>query len=293
MGRWYINRIDSLASAGSWPPRRAYSILMALYLATFLSASGQTAKLGPGQLPFEVVSVRPSSPGNPYGRLGFTADGYIATNASLLMIIRTAYGYSIERRDSLDAGIAGVPNWAKTENFDIAAKIGDADLGDFKKLTDVQRRQLLQEVLADRFKLSVHLEERQVLQYALVPAKNGPRVAVSKVEDPGAGTVHWSKNGLIDAKAISISGFDQIVSQIVGRTVQDRTGLTGEYDLHVQWVPDAVMPQPPSQADVTPVYTSGASFFTALQEQLGLKLESTKGPEQTLVVDHVQRPSPN
>ena len=186
-----------------------------------------------------------------------------------------------------------MPNWAKTEKFDIAAKIGDADLGDFKKLTDVQRRQLLQEVLADRFKLSGHLEEKQVLQYALVPAKNGPKVAASKVGDPGAGTVHWSKNGLIDLKATSISGFVEIVSQIVGRTVQDRTGLVGVFDFHVQWVPDTAMPQPPGQGDVTPVYTPGPSIFTALQEQLGLKLESTKGPEQTLVVDHVERPSAN
>lgn len=289
-----INRVDKQVMDEAWRPSRTCLILVVVCIAANSFASGQTEKSGVRVPTFEVVSVKPSNPRAQFARLRFTADGYIAENASLLMLIRTAYGYSIARRDSLDEGIAGVPNWVKTQNFDIAAKVGDADLSDFKKLTDIQRNQMLQGILADRFKLSVHQEIKQVPQFALVVGKNGPKVAASKFGDPDAGKVHWSKNGLIEVKAISMSSFDQILSQIVGRTVQDKTGLTGLYDLTVHWTPDPVMPQSPSQAEMTPTnIISGPSVFTALQEQLGLKLESTRGPEETLVIDHVERPLPN
>ena len=228
---------------------------------------------------FAVASVRPNnSPGTQF-RLAFTDDGVRVSNASLLMIIRAANGMF----NSLDDKFIGIPNWAKTEKFDIEAKVDSSDAAAFKKMPFSQRQQMVQVMLTERFQLKTHLEMKEQAVYALVVAKGGAKLKLAQPaegSDPG-GTIA-RKKGEIAAQNIVLSQLISALTQTLGRTVQDRTTeLTGKYDITLDWAPD------------DDAQDSGASIFTAIQEQLGLKLESTKGMVQCLVVDHVERPSEN
>jgi uncharacterized protein (TIGR03435 family) len=124
------------------------------------------------QLPeFEVVSVKPNKSDTTLFRLYFTADGVRIENASMLMIIRAAYGMF----NSLDDKFIGIPDWAKVERFDIEAKVNEADAPAFQKLNFDNRQLMVQAMLVDRFKLQTHRETREQPVYVLVVAKNGPK----------------------------------------------------------------------------------------------------------------------
>jgi uncharacterized protein (TIGR03435 family) len=143
-------------------------------------------------------------------------------------------------------------------------------------------------MLADRFKLSVHWETRELPVYALVVAKNGPRLTATKQPDKGS-DIGWD-NGTLTAKQVSMQDLSETLTQVLsrelGRVVIDSTGIAGRYDLTLKWADDDSTPAAtPDEAD------PGPSVFTAIQEQLGLKLESTKGPVKVLVIDHAEIPS--
>ena len=145
---------------------------------------------------------------------------------------------------------------------------------------------MLQALLADRFGLKVHQETRQLPIYALVVAKGGPRFQPSKINGTTVSNGHAQ---------ITVTGSDHTVallaeqlSRTLGRVVVDKTGLDGRYELSLKWTPDDA----PGGAGTAPADT-GPSIFTAIQEQLGLKLESQKGPVPILVVDHIDLPSQN
>lgn len=173
---------------------------------------------------------------------------------------------------------------------------------------------MIQSLLADRFKLKVSHSTRELPVYALVVAKTGPKLHDAKPGDTypngikgpdgrpvgGAGMMRMRPGQLI-GQGFSIASLAGLLSQQLGRTVMDQTGLKGNYDFTLQWTSDqrpVAMPAGPvgvsSGADgVPPSDSSGPSIFTALQEQLGLKLESTKGPVDIIVIDHIERPSEN
>ena len=251
---------------------------------------------------FAVVSVKQNKSDTGFFRSGNSPEGVSVENASLLMIIRGAYGML----NSLDDKFVGVPDWAKTEKYDIEAKVDPSDLEALHGLNREQRHLMLQDLLADRFKLQVHHETRELPIYALIVGKGGPKLKEAKpgdtykngLRDPfdghtGPGVILRSKSGLA-GQAISISNLVIMLTQIVGRTVEDKTGLTGEYDFTLNWAPEAALAASP-QTDTSGRLAEdvGPSIFTAIQEQLGLKLESTKGPSDVLVIDHVERPTPN
>ena len=197
------------------------------------------------------------------------------------MLIRVAYGVE-------DFQISGAPNW-EYEGYDVKAKVDSATANELQKLSEDQRnlqqQRMLQALLADRFKLALHREPKEVPVYALVIAGNGPKLQKSKPADDYANGVkgpdgvpfgpHFMKFGPCErtSQGSSMANVVRTLSQRIGRPVLDKTGLTGEYDFALRCSPD--------------------EFFTALQEQLGLKLESTKGPVEVLVIDHVERPSEN
>lgn len=283
--------------------RRCLLLLMAivwLVLASpSLSGQGDTAKEEPrpqagnpaAKLPeFVVASIRPDNSGTTAFRLAFTADGVRIENASMLMIIRAAYGMF----NSLDDKFLGVPGWAKTQRFDIEAKVDGADAAEFKTLSFDKRQLMVQALLGNRFKMQAHHETREQPVYWLIVAKSGLRIHQSAGDaDPG-GTMQV-KRGQIVARDIVVSQLVTTLTQTVGRTVQDKTGLTGKYDLTLNWAPDgdgSVMPATDAAADQASA-SSGPSIFTAIQEQLGLKLEAAKGPVECLVIDHVEMPSEN
>ena len=244
-----------------------------------LSWAQSPASTGPVPLQFDVASVRRNGSADTHFELKFTDDGVRISNASLLMILRAANGMF----NSLDDKFIGVPSWAKTEKFDIEAKVDSNDVAAFKKMPFDQRQRMVQAMLTDRFQLKTHSEMQQQAVYALVIAKGGAKLKVAapaEGADPG-GTIS-RKKGEIAAQNIVLSQLISALTQTLGRTVQDRTtGLTGKYDLKLDWAAD-------DEASET-----GPSIFTAIQEQLGLKLEATKGPVEVLIVDHVERPSGN
>lgn len=237
---------------------------------------------------FEVASVRPNKSDTMAFKVVFTPDGLRAENASLLMIIRFAYGL----RNSLDDKFRGMPAWAKTERFNIDAKVDGSDVAELQKLSRDQRGMMLQAILADRFKFLAHRESVEQPVYDLVIAKNGPKITEANPSDESL-PVNWGK-GHISVQSAPMSSLVSMLTQTVGRTVLDRTGLTGKYKFTLDWTPDdASDPEVGQQATGASPGSSGPSIFTAIQEELGLKLVSTKGPVECLVIDHVERPSEN
>jgi uncharacterized protein (TIGR03435 family) len=149
---------------------------------------------------------------------------------------------------------------------------------------------MMQSLLADRFKLTVHQETKEMPIYALVVAKNSPKLQPSKAEE----TEFGGSRGQFLCQKVPMSMLAGQLRRLLGRPVHDETGLTGEYDFKLEWTPD----EPPANAGTAEARTAppdrtGPSIFTALQEQLGLRLESRKGVVVVLVVDRVERPSEN
>jgi uncharacterized protein (TIGR03435 family) len=203
------------------------------------------------------------------------------------MLIRAAYGYD----DNL---ISGAPSWLYSEHYTLEAKVAGSDLPALARMAPDQRKLMLQPLLADRFQLRFHRETKQLPIFALVIAKSGSKLKQSPPADPGGSTapqMKMSAHGQLTGQRFPISLLAQWLSLQVGRKVLDNTGLTGTYDFTLEWTPDS--PASMSAGAETPAPDSGPSIFTAIQEQLGLRLESTKGPVETLVIDHVERPSEN
>ena len=216
---------------------------------------------------FEVASIKPAPPqarGRESVRTSVSVGRLNYTNVSLSDLIGKAY--SLQRPQ-----ISG-PAWLDTERFDIVARIPAGVRRD-------QVPRMLQTLLADRFKLQSHNEEKQLPIYALVAAKNGPKLQKAKSTSGlggNLGPLREHVNG-----AVSMSQFADYLSFRLGRPVRDQTTLEGAYVIVLDWTPDSTASQPEAP--------SGPSIFTALQEQLGLKLAPEKGPVEVLVIDHVER----
>jgi bla regulator protein blaR1 len=257
---------------------------------------------------FEVASVKQHRSGDNNVHCVFDPGRFTATNVTTKFLIQ--FAYNIKNYQA-----SGGPSWINSERYDIDAKVEDASAVDAKKLTFQQQedciRLMVQSLLSDRFKLTLGHETKELPVYVLLVAKNGPKLEESKPGDTypngikgpdgegGAGTL-WMGEGKLAGQGVRIAQPAHLLSEQLDRTVLDRTGLTGTYDFKLQWTPDesqpfrgidgnpVLVPQ-----DVHPPDSSGPSIFTAIQEQLGLKLESQKGPAKILVVDHVEKPSEN
>lgn len=282
----------------------AMPLVFALLQAMQTLAQSQTQNTAAASPVYEVASIKPNKSDNPRVFFMFSPNGFTATKVSLQMLIETAYGVEENR-------ISGAPSWANSEKYDIEAKMDSSVADDLRKLSEDQRtparQRMLQALLADRFKLRLHRENRDLPVYELVIAKNGPKLHKAKTGDTytngvkgsdgrPAGTGTWINGDNIIGQGIPISDLVEELSQRLGRAVVDETGLTGNYDFTLRWTPDdgqaptgAVL----GDAGATLPDSSGPSIFSAIQAQLGLKLESKKGPVPVLVVDHVERPSEN
>jgi uncharacterized protein (TIGR03435 family) len=272
---------------------------------------GQNGAGGEKALMYDAVSIKPNKPEGDriMIRIQTGGDRYAASGISLKGLIQYAYNLKMEDQ------ISGVTGPVSNARFDIEAKIDEDTVAALKKLSNdegnAQRRLLMQAMLADRFKLKVHHETKELPIYSLVVAKGGSKLKDADPNDTYAngikgpdGVAHAGvmrmSNGTLTAQGIPISNLVNNLSLQLHRQVVDKTELTGKYDITLKWTPDdnhgaagpadnhgAATPADVSTAD------SGPSIFTALQEQLGLKLEPTKGPVETIVVDHVEMPSEN
>jgi uncharacterized protein (TIGR03435 family) len=276
---------------------------------------------GAPSLAFEVASVKPNKSGENFIRFGLQPGGrFTALNVPARELIRFAYNVQPFQ-------IEGGPGWLSSDRFDITAKAE----GDFQQFGPGQlgpANQMMQTLLADRFKLKVHRETKEMPIYALVLARSDGRLGkqiepsttdCAAMRGRGAGPGRGGPGGpggpppappqpgerpqcgmfmgigSVGAGDVPLQQLAQLLSQRVQRIVVDKTGLTGRYSFNIEFTPDQ-MPPPggaPPGVQLPPVNPDGPSIFTALQEQLGLKLESTRGPVETLVIDSVEQPTPD
>lgn len=224
---------------------------------------------------FEVATIKPAAP-SPDGHTHINYppdDRFSAINITLLALMQWAY--DVPQKQILDG-----PSWLSTTRFDIEAKV---DPGEIKALNSQQitdlKRHMLQALFAERFHLKLHQETRTLPAYDLVLAKGGAKLqpSQSKGKSIGFGNSHFNGEGLTTEQIA------EELSHIAGRVVVDRTKLADRYDFKLQWTPD--------DAPVTD--NSAPSLFTAIQEQLGLKLEPAKEPVPVLVIDSIDFPTPN
>ncbi|HEY6849483.1 MAG TPA: TIGR03435 family protein [Terracidiphilus sp.] len=244
---------------------------------------------------FEVSTVKASKPDPGNSMMMFTPDGISITSFRLDMVVREAFGINDDR-------IFGEPGWVKSDRFNIEAKVSADDTPRLKGLKIDERRAMVVQLLEDRFGLKFHHETRDLPMYNLVIAKSGIRMQPAKEQVPAQARHMLMAHGAgeIESTGASVQSFVRMLSAQLGRTVVDKTGLTGNYDYTLKWTPDddapamarpdETAPSPNGGAEQNP---SGPSLFTALEEQLGLKLESSKGPGDVIVIDHIELPTPN
>jgi uncharacterized protein (TIGR03435 family) len=243
---------------------------------------------------FEVSTVKENKSGSS-GSSSNSHDGrFTATNVSL----RNLMQYQAYRIP--ESRILGGPKWIGSERFDVEAKTDSAATDRLRMLDRDQRRiemqAMFQELLAERFKLAVHWETRELPVYAMMVAKKGPLLHPTKELDGHSGTS--SNDGELTAHGVTLAQMADVLTQELsrelGRVVIDKTGIQGRYDCALKWRPDTGEARINDGTDGSVAsLDSGPSIFTAIQEQLGLKLESTKGPVQVLVIDRVEMPSEN
>jgi uncharacterized protein (TIGR03435 family) len=260
------------------------------------AASAADAKAAEVLLPgvtYDVATIKPSDPNAMGSSAGTWPNGtFFSKNEPLKPVICSAYGVLIFQ-------CLGAPAWLESDRYDIEAKPDSATAEQLLKLSWKEREpvqhRMQQALLADRLKLKAHFETREMPIFALVVAKGGLKMHEAKPGDTyanglkrdggkpfGAGVFSMS-NGTVTAQGMSLDTLVLNLPGMTGHIVENKTGLTGVYDFTLRYSDDMSA----SSDSSTP------SIYTALEEQLGLKLESAKGPVKVLVIDHVERPSAN
>jgi uncharacterized protein (TIGR03435 family) len=211
-----------------------------------------------------------------------TDSHFRAANVSLLGLVH--WGFEIPETRILNA-----PGWAGSTYFNIEASSDPSVDEKLKHLSsDAGRQQketLVRAMLADRFKLATHFETRELPIYELIVAKSKPKLEETKSD--GTTVNHGRAHIDVEGGNNSLTVLAEELAKEVGRPVVDKTGIPGRYNLKVRWTPDNVLAAGTAPPDAPP------SIFTALEEQLGLRLKSAKGPVQVLVIDHAEMPSEN
>jgi uncharacterized protein (TIGR03435 family) len=239
---------------------------------------------------FEAASVKPGDPSNASRGVGFLPGGRIrASNATLKMLIMTAWNVR-------DFQVSGGPSWLDSERYSIEAEPGrPISVEGPNSSGAAEVRQMLQSLLAVRFQLSIHRDTKEMPMYALVLAKNGAKLKENPLGLGPESSAGGNGRGQFNARQVPIAALAPFLSNQLGRVVVDRTALKGVYDFKLEWSPDPEQTRGPSDGPgpQRPSDVPGPSIFTALQEQLGLKLEPIRGPVETLVIDHVEKPDAN
>ena len=292
---------------------------MRYWIASFFAVAAIAAQTPNTPEPaFEVTSVKPNKTGSPGGSFVMPPGRFSATNLPLRVLITNAYQLSFFQ-------VVGGPDWVATDRFDVAGTAPDG-------APPEQTRAMVRTLLTDRFKLAVHMETREVPIYALVKAQPGEQLGPSlKRSTMDCGPLRAERAATIAAAArarggrvavppppapnepvqcqmrvsgrggaalnyragnITMSALASALRPYVGREVVDRTGLSGEFDFDLQFSAPPTTGSVDAGIPVAPL-DDAASIFTALQEQLGLKLEPTRGPVELMVIDSAERPTEN
>jgi uncharacterized protein (TIGR03435 family) len=239
-------------------------------------------KLEPG---YEVATIKPSRPDQQGG--GFTLQGrhLVATNFTVEGLITLAYNLHPKQ-------VTGAPEWLTTDHYDLDV------LPDHEGLPSLdQARGIVRKLLAERFALKFHEDTKELSVYVLSVAKAGPKFSKSG-SDPSSPPGLGGPPGRMMVRNASMEEFAQVMQMDLDRPVVDQTGLKDRYDFVLKWTPDESQYGgriPPSNSGDNGAANADAlpSLFTAIQDQLGLKLDATKAPAKVFVIDHIEKPSAN
>ena len=267
--------------------------LAILFLAAPVPAFAQTPQspptcYAPTAAVFDVASVKPSDRPSGSSTIHGLPDSLTAGGTALRLI---EYAYNLH-----DFQVTGAPGWLNTATWEATAKLDQPPTGWDTLSNDARnviQRQRAQAVLAQRFALQCHFETKQLPVYNLVLAKGGAKPALAPTPADAKKKGSFSTNGQNRANRMEANGvpIDALASNLIwslGRTVINKTGLTGIYDFTLTYTSD-----PGAGPSASDDAASGPTIFTALQEQLGLRLEPAKGPVPVLVIDSIQKPSEN
>lgn len=268
---------------------------------------------------FEVATIKPSVDGKAAPSINTPSESR-TMNVTARNLIEQAY--RIPWTPAHNERVVGGPDWIDSVHYDVEARIDQSPVATFATMSNEQRKDqtslMMQSLLADRFKLTVHFESRELPIYALAVAKRGAKLAAAKEppadieqdnpQHPGvvlAPSAESLRKGIVvqyrgqeaemTAKGVTLGQLVQWLagySEIGGRTMIDQTGLGGTYDFTLRWTRERLTASP-SQSDTPPSQPESPALFTSLSEQLGLRLISTKGPVEVLIIDHIEKTSEN
>ena len=272
-----------------------FCVLGVMFVVPSPSAASQGSVSAPiTSLPsFAVASVKQNLSHDGRWKLEFTADGLSALGVSLRQLVEEAYGIYNDDR------ILGIAREFSDQRYDIEARVDEADLKRYQSLGSDERRVLLQRLLADRFQLSSHLEDRMRPVYKLTVAKNGPKLKMADSNVPHTKgdnpvpTIKHVRRGHLEAEQFTLPEFAKTLSILVERHVVDATSLQGRYNLILNWNPDDRKVLPDALPQLGAGDDLGPSIFTAIREQLGLQLIPAKGLVKVVVVDNASFPTQN
>lgn len=272
------------------------SSLLACLLVAMASVGQQQTPPGGNPLPWSAVSIRPADPSNTNWRTSDQKNGITDRGINLQGLISQAYNFNVTT--FRDDEVEGVPAWGKSIQYDVVARVDPDDAEAFQKLSSLSMEQAIaafaartytgemlmeQALLADRFHLKAHWEQRERNVYVLTVAKGGMRM-----QPAGANRRNGDMTldpGELSGTGVPLSFIASLLAAPAQRTVIDHTGLSGHYDFKLHFAPESVT--------AAGVASTEPDFFTAVQEQLGLKLQSGKAQVPVLVIDHVEPPTPN
>jgi uncharacterized protein (TIGR03435 family) len=235
-----------------------------------LSGPAATAQ---SQQVFEVASVKRSAPDSHTETRRYPGGRFTATGVTLKALIQRAY-------DVQDFQIVGGPKWLTSYRYDVEAKAS-------RDVSPEQLNHMIQALLADRFRLTIHRETRNLPIYALTVEKNGP---ILRKNTKGFGPTWSIGRGLLQGEKISMSVLaSDLLEKALGRVVVDHTGVDGDFDIKLTWTPDSPGEKTPDNS----LAIESTSIFTSLREQLGLRLDSQTGPVEVVVIDTAEKASEN
>jgi len=266
------------------------ALIAACCLVSMLTAFGQAnpsagtqpgtpASANPEAETYEIVSIKPHKPGDDPGSMSSPPNGFEWRNVVLDSLVHAAYGIVMEDQ------VVGLPDWARSDRYDIVAIADAATIDRWKKLTIEQRaaeeEPMMRAILANRCQFRAHQVTKELPVYDLVIAKEGLKM---KEASPHEDSMEYMNGERMTVRAMPIYTLIYGLTNGLGRLIVDKTGLGNrKFDFELQWSDRPAV----DDADAAP------SLFTALHEQLGLRLVSSKAPVQVLVIDHMERPTPN
>jgi uncharacterized protein (TIGR03435 family) len=233
---------------------------------------------------FEVATIKPSKPDDQRKAFIVRGNEFHIINQPLSQIVSFAYDVQAKQ-------VVGMPDWGDSDKYDIDGKPDGEGAPSGK-----QWKTMIQKLLADRFQLKFHKDKKELSVYVLSVSKTGSKLTKDDSAPNGLPALFFQGLGKLNVRNALMSDFTGLMQSVVlDRPVLDQTGLTGRFDFTLNWTPDdsqfagmgARTPPPTDSADAPP------NLYTAIQEQIGLKLEATKAPADVMVIDHVEKPSAN